>query len=150
MSIKYKTLKKLHDNIGTSPDLIFSYQKLYAGLIGKECTDKELEDAFNSVSDKKISFSKLKYIINFEKQNTNDFTDISNSIIDIIDNNKVVGIRTYNRLKKELLDSYKAIEISYISIDDYDPYSKIKDSIIEKMEAHEPVLLTEIKFKKRI
>lgn len=146
---RLKALKKMYQNIGVSPRLIENYQTLYATQLGGAPTDEEIFAAFNQVHEAKVRFSDLQNIINYERQIITDFNNISNSISNVVDRNAVINIRAYNRLRKELLDAYEAIENSFISVGNYDTYSRSKDILIEKMDDHLSVLQTEIELKKR-
>jgi hypothetical protein len=146
---RLKVLKKLYQNIGVSPRLIENYQTLYATQLGGNPTDEEIFKAFNQVHETKVKFSDLENIINYERQIITDFNNISSSISKVVDDNDIITIRGYNKLRKELLDAFEAIEKSFISIGDYNSYSRSKDILIEKMDSHLSVLQTEIELNSR-
>lgn len=134
--------------VGFSPRAISDYQKLYGHMIGKQFTDEEIVIALNNAADRKESFIELEAILQFERTNLEEFNTAANSIIQITDDNKVVNLRTFNRLKKDLIDIYETITASFITVDDFTQYTLEKDTLIEKMESHLPVLKTELTFQR--
>ncbi|GAA6765723.1 hypothetical protein AAFH68_16610 [Flavobacterium sp. CGRL1] len=148
METRLKKLQRLQRTVGLSPDAIRNYQKLYGPQIGKAFNVDEVIAAMDTIVDNKNNFTEVRNIVEFELANLTEFEEISSSIIRVVDQNEIIGLRPFNRLKKELNDVYETIIISFIAVDNYSHYAHRKDVLLEKMESHRPVLIAELEIQR--